>query len=153
MAYPDLFNVSGLAQVARRCRFGTQFTCFTGTKVQILTQKALVDCSRLSRHTCSTRSGRMRCRIRCCTAARRQLQEQQLQQQASPRRTAAGAHFACFTGTKVQILTRIGRWRTAARRQLQQQHQHQHQHQHQATPPQVFSAPLFCTFVPVNQVN
>jgi hypothetical protein len=39
----DAEGVSGLAQVARRCRFGTQFTCFTGTKVQILTQKALVD--------------------------------------------------------------------------------------------------------------
>ncbi len=43
MAFPDLFNVSGLAQVARRCRFGTHFTCFTGAEVQILTQKALVD--------------------------------------------------------------------------------------------------------------
>ena len=56
---------------------GTQFTCFTGTKVQILTHKALL----------------ARGRSQAPLAA------------APPLPQTPGTRFTCFTGTKVQILT------------------------------------------------
>jgi len=62
---------------------GTQFTCFTGTKVQMLTQRTQ---SSLCYQAGATRQARSSSSLRRCT-------------------TSAGTQLTCFTGTKVQILT------------------------------------------------
>jgi hypothetical protein len=63
---------------ARLCAAGTQFTCFTGTKVQILTPLRRLLIARI-----------------CAAGARR------------GRVHRAGTQFTSFTGTKVQILTQL----------------------------------------------
>ena len=67
-------------------RFGTQFTCFTRTYVQILTHEELQNPSRL-RHL--------------SVSATVSLPHRLLATAGSP----TGAHSTCFTCTKVQILT------------------------------------------------
>jgi hypothetical protein len=69
---------------------GTHFTCFTGTKVQILTQKALLE--HLKRNRWSLTWGDMRVHL------------EQRRQYAKLYRL--GSQFPRFTSTKVRILTR-----------------------------------------------
>ncbi len=69
---PSIMTARGSSQAP-----GTQFTCFTGTKAQILTHKALL----------------ARGRPRAPSAS------------APPLPKTPGTRFTCFTGTKLQILT------------------------------------------------
>ncbi len=81
---------------------GTQFTCFTSTKVQILTAEELLAQVQRTRATSRTASrtesvltllALLVSVYFCCTLAQRT---------GEPRRI--GTHFTCFTSTKVQIL-------------------------------------------------
>jgi hypothetical protein len=72
---------------------GTQFTCFTGTKVQALTPKELQDCSRPTMTS-------LTCVLRVC-------------QRVARRVAAEATQFTCCISTKVQILTQktlYARW-------------------------------------------
>jgi hypothetical protein len=86
-----------------RSRFCTQFTCFTGTKVQILTPKELRAGGRCSGGGggggCHGGGGGGRGEGRVFVIG------------ATCRREAVdavGTQFTCFTGTKVQILALLG---------------------------------------------
>jgi hypothetical protein len=76
---------------------GTQSTCFTSTKVQILT------------HTLNPHRARIQTRSAATAAA-----------------TTTGTEFACFTRTTVQILTHLQPLQQQ-QRPLQQQHAAEHQ--------------------------
>jgi hypothetical protein len=92
--------------VLQRAPLGTQFpqfTCFTGTKVQILTL-------RVRRPTC--KSGPLVAPIRSViSSSRKRLNRPPRKKVAGE----AGARFTCFTGTRVQILTQLLRLREGSR--------------------------------------
>jgi hypothetical protein len=72
---------------------GTQFTCFTGNKVQILTQKA----------ASSAHQGVQGTQFTCFTGNKVQILTQKAA--SSAHQGVQGTQFTCFTGNKVQILT------------------------------------------------
>ena len=109
-----------LVEMSKRSGGGTQFTCFTGTKVQILTQLL----AQLSRRSC--------CNLLFLSyllywykitntdaATGAALSAKLLELHPHTLRfTTQGTRFTCFTGTKVQILTQLSHIHThcAARR-------------------------------------
>ncbi len=86
-----------LVEMSKRSGGGTQFTCFTGTKVQILALRELVEMSKHSgggpQFTCFTGT-------KVQILALRELVEMS-------KRSGGGPQFTCFTGTKVRILTQL----------------------------------------------
>jgi hypothetical protein len=107
---------AGAGRVGRlRCRGlerrGTQFTCFTGTKVPILTPEELLEPLHSIVISCDGQGGQPSWHVRTVSVRRHRSS-------SSPPHTyrfewndwvgapqGAGTPFTCFTGTQVQILT------------------------------------------------
>ncbi len=85
---------------------GTRFTCFTGTKIQILTRReALLEPAAIwgTHFTCFTGT-----KVQILTRREALLEPAAIWGGMTVGFFAKKAHFTCFTGTKVQILTRRG---------------------------------------------
>ncbi len=76
---------------------GTQFTCFTGTNIQILTQNLAAEAHIADYHTQSLHAAAQEHQLKLArdTAESRARELE-----------AAGTQFTSITGTKAQILTR-----------------------------------------------
>jgi hypothetical protein len=91
-----------LAQAQRTRRLQGPFTCFTGTKVQILTAEELLAQAQRTRATSRTASHTESVPHFTCFTSNSVRAVPLAQRTGKPR--GIGTHFTCFTSTKVLIL-------------------------------------------------
>jgi hypothetical protein len=91
----------------------TQFPCFTGTKVQILTHRRAACCGRQAVVAFACGAFSRATQFTCFTGTIVQILTHRRAPCCVQHACSRATQFTCFTGTKVQILTRRMLWATS----------------------------------------